>query len=105
MFALVEPLKLPTRGGLALEIRPGHPPPVPAEPLLCSRLPAKEELTILDTERDGYRREGSVVGTRSIGPCPPHGPMMVAAVGRRVYVARCLRCGLSGPAREEGVDA
>ena len=31
--------------------------------------------------------------------------MMVAAVGRRAYVARCLRCGLSGPAREEGVDA
>jgi hypothetical protein len=31
--------------------------------------------------------------------------MMVAAVERRAYVARCLRCGLSGPAREEGVDA
>jgi hypothetical protein len=31
--------------------------------------------------------------------------MMVAAVERRGYVARCLRCGLSGPAREEGVDA
>jgi hypothetical protein len=58
MFALVEPLKLPMRGGLALEIRPGHFPPVPAELLLCSRLPAKEELTILGTERDSYRREG-----------------------------------------------
>ncbi len=36
---------------------------------------------------------------------PPHGPMMVAAVERRAYVARCLRCGLSGPTREDGVDA
>ncbi len=31
--------------------------------------------------------------------------MMVAAVERRAYVARCMRCGLSGPAREDGVDA
>jgi len=34
-----------------------------------------------------------------------YGPMMVAAVERRVYVARCLRCGRSGPAHEDGVDA
>ena len=60
---------------------------------------------ILNTGRDGVRREGSVVGKRSIGPCPPHGPMMVAAVERNAYVARCLRCGLSGPARGDGVDA
>jgi hypothetical protein len=59
----------------------------------------------LDIGRDGYRHQGSVAGTRSIGPCPPHGPMMVSAVERRVYVARCMRCGLSGPTREEGVDA
>jgi len=31
--------------------------------------------------------------------------MMVAAVERRVYVAQCMRCGLSGPTREEGGDA
>jgi hypothetical protein len=90
---------------LGLEVRSGHPPPVPAEPLLCSRLSAKEELTLLETGRDGYRREGSVVGMRGIGTCPPHRPMMVAAVERRVCVARCLRCGCSGPAREDGVDA
>jgi hypothetical protein len=59
----------------------------------------------LDNGRDGYRREGSAVGTRSIGPCPPHGTMMVAAIERRSYVARCLRCGLSGPTRGDGVDA
>jgi hypothetical protein len=60
---------------------------------------------ILDTGRDGVSREGWVVGKRSIGPCPPHGPMMVAVVERNAYVARCLRCGLSGPARGDGVDA
>ncbi len=64
-----------------------------------------EELTILDIGRDVYRGEDPVVGKRRIGPCPPHGPMMVAAVERRAYVARCLRCGLSGPTREDGVDA
>lgn len=31
--------------------------------------------------------------------------MMVAAVERRAYVARCLRCGLNGPMGEDGVDA
>ena len=31
-----------------------------------------------------------------------YGPMMVAAVERRVYVARC---GRSGPAHEDGVNA
>ncbi len=31
--------------------------------------------------------------------------MMVTAVGRKAYVARCMRCGLSGPTREEGIDA
>jgi len=31
--------------------------------------------------------------------------MMVSAVERRAYVARCLRCGLSGPIGEDGVDA
>ncbi len=59
----------------------------------------------LDNGWDDYRREGSVVGKRSIGPCPPHGPMMFSAVGRKAYVARCLRCGLSGPSRDDGVDA
>ena len=60
---------------------------------------------ILDTGWDDYRREGSVVGKRSIGPCPPHGPIMFSAVERKAYVARCLRCGLSGPARSDGVEA
>jgi hypothetical protein len=31
--------------------------------------------------------------------------MMVAAVERRVYGYRCLRCGLSGPTGEGGVNA
>jgi hypothetical protein len=101
----------PDKGGLPIRVasrssvRSGHTPPVPAGPLLCSGLSAKEELIISDTGRDGYRREGSVVGKRRIGPCPPHGPMMVAAVGRNAYVARCPRCGLSGPQRGDGVDA
>ncbi len=38
-------------------------------------------------------------------PCPPHGPLMIAAVEKRAYVARCLRCGLSGPRRGDGRDA
>jgi hypothetical protein len=83
----------------------GIPPPVPSESLRRSGFCAKEELTTLDTGRDGYRREGWVVGTRSIAPCPPHGPMMFSAVERRAYVARCLRCGLRGPTGEDGVDA
>ncbi len=45
------------------------------------------------------------MGMRRIGPCPPHGPIMVSAVERRAYVARCLRCGLSGPLGEDGVEA
>ena len=31
--------------------------------------------------------------------------MMEAVVERRAYVARCLRCGLSGPTGEDGTDA
>lgn len=31
--------------------------------------------------------------------------MMEAAVERRAYVARCLRCGLSGPTGEDETDA
>ena len=30
---------------------------------------------------------------------------MVVAVERRAYIARCLRCGLSGPTGEDGTDA
>ncbi len=64
-----------------------------------------KEVMTLDKGREGHRREGSVVGKRSIGPCPPHGPMIVARAERGVCVARCLKCGLSGPARGDGVDA
>lgn len=60
---------------------------------------------ILDTRWDDYRREDPVIGKRSIGPCPPHGPIMFSAVERKAYVARCLRCGLSSPARSDGVEA
>ena len=59
----------------------------------------------MDIAPYGHRPEGPVVGKRRIGPCPPHGPMMVAAEERKAYVARCLRCGLSGPTREDGADA
>lgn len=50
----------------------------------------------------GYERERPTGRCR---PCPPHGPMMVSAVEWESYVARCMRCGLSGPAREDGVAA
>ncbi len=35
-----------------------------------------------------------------------HSPrsMMVAVPERRAYIARCMRCGLSGSTREDGVD-
>jgi hypothetical protein len=30
--------------------------------------------------------------------------MMLAVPGRRAYVARCMRCGLSGSLREKDID-
>ena len=37
--------------------------------------------------------------------CPPHGPLMVEAVEEGTYVTRCMRCGLWGPEREDGLQA
>jgi hypothetical protein len=37
--------------------------------------------------------------------CPPHGPHLVDAAKRGLYVARCLACGLVGPEREDGLQA
>jgi hypothetical protein len=42
-------------------------------------------------------------------PCPPHGPVLVAAVVigymPRGWVARCLTCGLASAEREDGLEA
>ena len=37
--------------------------------------------------------------------CPPRGPHLVDAVREDFYVARCLACGLTGPAREAALEA
>jgi hypothetical protein len=47
---------------------------------------------------------GGVAG-RSRGGCPPHGPHLVEALEEGIYAARCLRCGLVGPEREDSLGA
>ena len=42
-----------------------------------------------------------VVAGRSRDGCPPHGPHLVEAVEEGIYAARCLKCGLVGPGRED----
>jgi hypothetical protein len=46
------------------------------------------------------------VAQRSRKGCPPHGPHLIDAVEDGLsYVARCLKCGLVGPEREDGLEA
>jgi hypothetical protein len=46
------------------------------------------------------------VGRRRTKPsCPPHSPLLIEEVNEGVYVARCLQCGLMGPARENAEEA
>ena len=47
---------------------------------------------------------GGVAG-RSRDVCPPHGPHLVEAVEEGIYAARCLKCGLVGPEREDSLGA
>ena len=47
----------------------------------------------------------AVVAGRGRGGCPPHGPHLVEAVEEGIYAARCLRCGLVGPRREDSLKA
>jgi hypothetical protein len=37
--------------------------------------------------------------------CPPHGPLLVGALEKGVYVTSCLVCGLQGPERPDGWEA
>lgn len=39
------------------------------------------------------------------GSCPPHTPLMVEAVEEGSYAARCVRCGLVGPAGKDVLEA
>lgn len=39
------------------------------------------------------------------GCCPPHGPLMVSAIEKGVYVTSCLVCGAMGPQRNDGWEA
>jgi hypothetical protein len=46
-----------------------------------------------------------VPGDKRGKQCPPHGPLLAEAVEEGVYVTRCLRCGMTGPPQEDGVEA
>ena len=46
-----------------------------------------------------------VVAGRSRDVCPPHGPHLVEALEEGRHAARCLRCGLVGPEREDSLEA
>jgi hypothetical protein len=37
--------------------------------------------------------------------CPLHGPHVVDAVKEGSYVAQCLACGVTGPERQESLEA
>ena len=37
--------------------------------------------------------------------CPPHGPHLVTALGEGRQAVRCLKCGLVGPGRTDGLEA
>jgi hypothetical protein len=47
----------------------------------------------------------SVAARRRREPCPPHGPHVVDVAEAGSYSARCLACGLVGPARKDVLEA
>ena len=47
----------------------------------------------------------AVVAGRSRRGCPPHGPHLIDVVGKGLYEARCLNCGLVGPERKDSLEA
>lgn len=57
-------------------------------------------------EEDLPRRSAVMNGaTATRAKCPPHGPLLVGALEKNVYVTSCLACGLQGPEREDGWEA
>jgi hypothetical protein len=45
--------------------------------------------------------QNGAAADRNRKSCPPHGPHLVEDVEKGRYAARCLKCGLVGPLRQD----
>lgn len=52
-----------------------------------------------------YDSQNEAAADCSRKSCPPHGPHLVEDAGEGSYAARCLKCGLVGPVRQDASEA